>query len=334
MAALALCGFLVLSGTSVLPATFAAAGNAIDSLAGGALRVSTAAPTRPPPPPAPRLRQPAIVSQKPTIAVRGTVSASVVGARGSRIRVYVNDRRVKDQAVTRSAAFTVRSVPLTNGDNEIRASVVGPGGESERSNVVNVLYDIVAPAVTINHPIDATVVNEPMVTVRGTTEPGSSVTVRNLTTAKIATGAVTAGRFAIPIWLANGANALTLLVVDRGGNRAERQLTIVRGNGVVKVTLSLSRSLVYRSRLPGTLGATVTALDPDGRPIDGASVTFSISPPGLPTATYETTTRDGAASWTMTLPRDGAMAGRGFATVLVVLPDGRTFRDTKRFNFL
>jgi len=324
----------VLSGTSVLAVTFGAAGNAFDTLAGRVVERVPAGSPQPAPPPPPRLRHPEPTTRKAAIAVRGILPAPVIGARGARIRVYVNDRRAKEQPVGATATFMVRGVPLANGDNKIRASIVGRGGESERSNVVNVLYDVHPPPVTINNPPDATVVNAPTVIVRGTTEPGSAVTVRNLTTRRIATGSVTAGRFAIPIWLANGGNALQVLVVDRGGNRVERALSVVRGNGVVKVTLSLTSSLVYRTRLPGTLGATVTVLDPDGRPIDGASVTFSISPPGLPTSTYETTTSDGTASWTMALPRDGAMAGRGFATVLVVLADGRTFRDTKRFNFL
>jgi glucodextranase-like protein len=339
VAALALCGFLVLSGTSVLAVTFAAAGDALDSLAGGVVSRATPAPgaatTKAAPPPAPRLQAPdRALSRTATIAVRGTVPKAVLGQRGVRIRIYVNDRRAKDQPVGPKTAFRVRAVPLAHGENEIRASLVSPNGESGRSNIIDVLYDVVPPPVTINDPADAAVVNAPTATVRGTTEPGSTVTIRNVTTGRIATGPLTGGRFAITIWLASGNNALRVVAVDRGGNRVERPLTLVRGNGIVKVSLSLSRTLIYRARLPGSLSAAVTVLDPDARPIEGAAVTFSISPPGLPTSTYETTTKDGSASWTMTVPRDGAMPGRGFATVQVVLADGRVFRDTMPFNFL
>jgi glucodextranase-like protein len=260
--------------------------------------------------------------------------AGVAGSRGVRIRIYVNERKAKEQAVGKQTAFTVRSVPLANGNNEIRASLVGPGGESSLSNVVELLFDIVPPAVTISDPPDGTVVNATSVTVRGTTEPGSTITIRNVTNDKSATGAVSEGRFAIAVPLAEGQNALTIAVVDRGGNRVERQLSVMKGDGVLKVSLSLSRSLIYRTRLPGPLTASVSVLDPDARPIDGAKVTFSMSPPGLPTSTFEATTIDGTASWTITVPREGAMAGKGFATVLVILPDGRVVRDSQQFKFL
>jgi hypothetical protein len=336
VAALATFVLVVLAGTGALAVGIAAAGNALGSVAGGVLSSGPSPTPRPsPPPPAPQLLAPEAASVRSASAdVRGTLPAGIAGSRDMRIRIYVNDRKAKEQAAGNRAAFTVRAVPLKNGLNEIRAALVGPGGESSLSNVIELLFDIVPPAVTISDPPEGTVVNATTVTVRGTTEPGSTVAIRNATNNQTATGAVSDGRFAIAVPLAEGQNTLTVSVVDRGGNRTERQLGVVKGDGVLKVSLSLSRTLIYRTRLPGALRATVTVLDPDARPIDGAKVTFSISPPGLPTSTFEATTIGGTASWTMTVPRDGAMAGKGFATVLVILPDGRVVRDSQSFKFL
>jgi glucodextranase-like protein len=336
IAAVALGAFVVLAGTGILAVTFGAAGNSLGSLAG---RVFPSPPS-PSPTPAAALRAPRLLAPEAPLAqtaaadVRGMLPDGVRGMRGVRIRIYVNDRKAKEQAVGQRTAFAVRGVPLVNGENEIRASLVGPSGESDLSNVIDMVYDIIPPAVAISDPLDGGVVNAGSVTVRGTTEPGSTVSITNATNHKSATGAVTNGRFTITVALAEGQNALTITAVDRGENRTQRQLKVVKGEGVLKVALSLSRTLLYRARLPETLKASVSVLDPDARPIDGARVTFSISPPGLPTSTFETTTVEGSASWTITVPREGVMAGKGFATVLVVLPDGRLVRDTVRFSFL
>jgi hypothetical protein len=62
---------------------------------------------------------------------------------------------------------------------------------------------------------------------------------------------------------------------------------------------------------------TAIVLDPDGKRLPGAAVTFSVSVPGIPTLTKDTKTgSDGRAVFTTTIP-DGATAGQALATVLV-----------------
>jgi hypothetical protein len=339
--ALAVCAFAVLSGTGTLAVAVGSAGDALGSVTGGVLGAAPSPTPAPvPPPPAPRLAAPpAPTSNTDETSVRGRLPAGVAGSPGVRIRIYVNDRRVKEQPAGKKRAFVVKSVPLNNGRNEIRASLVTRAGESERSNMIELLFDVTPPAVTITEPAQDAVVNASAVTIRGSTEPSSTVTVTNGATGKSATartpveGSAAAGRFVIRIGIAEGTNPLTVAVVDMGGNRSERELRVVKGDGKLKVQFGLSRTLIYRSRLPGTVVASVRLLNPDGRPIDGAQVTFSISPPGLPTSTYETSTSDGTASWSVALPKEGAIAGRGFATAMIVLPDGRTIRKTQRFTF-
>ena len=57
--------------------------------------------------------------------------------------------------------------------------------------------------------------------------------------------------------------------------------------------------------------------DPDGAPIPNAPLTFTLSIPGVPTVTQETTTnQNGKASFVTTIPK-GADIGQGNVTVLV-----------------
>ncbi|MDQ3870834.1 MAG: hypothetical protein M3301_04365 [Chloroflexota bacterium] len=268
----------------------------------------------------------------PTFDVRGNVASGTRPGPGERVRIYVNGKKAKEQPLGRASSFLVRGVPLGTGRNEITAAIVGPRGDSQRSAAITLIYDIVPPAVTVTEPVEGSLVSAPRVTVRGVTEPGSKVAVGNGTTGDGATTMAPDGRFAVPIALAKGRNTLTISVVDPGRNRTQKTLRLVRVEGQLTAELSLSRTLVYRSRLPGPVTVRVRVIDADGRPIDGARVTFSISPPGVPTSTFESVTVNGDASWTLTIPRDGPERGNGFATALVELPDGRTVRDTAPFK--
>ena len=68
--------------------------------------------------------------------------------------------------------------------------------------------------------------------------------------------------------------------------------------------------------------------------MDGAAVTFSVSQPGVTTATYDTTTKDGVAELAnVPLPRDGAVAGDGFVTAYVTLSDGTVVRSSFPMTF-
>jgi hypothetical protein len=324
---------MVLVGTGALAT---AATGAEQALAGLIARVSGSdrpRPTAAPLTPAPRLVSPPDpVARRPSVDVRGHLPPGTQGRPGERVRIYVNRRKAKEQPVGRAPTFVVRDVPLAAGRNEITAAIVGPRGEGRRSAPVILVYDVVPPTVTVTEPVADSLVYAPRATVRGVTEPASNVTVRNETTGTSASAAAAAGRFAIAIALAMGRNVLTISVVDAGRNRAETTLRLVRGEGQLTGELSLSRGLVYRSRLPASVTLKVRVVDADRRPVDRARVTFSISPPGLPTSTFESITADGEASWTVTLPKDGPEPGSGLATALVMLPDGRSIRDTAPFR--
>ena len=60
---------------------------------------------------------------------------------------------------------------------------------------------------------------------------------------------------------------------------------VKRGTGKLTVVLVSSAYQIKRSNLPYGIRLTATASDPDGRPLAGAAVTFTLSIPGIPTVT-------------------------------------------------
>ena len=330
---LGLSAFLVLAGSGALATAATGARHALGGLIARVGGADRARPTAAPVAPAPRLvKPPDPVAARPAFDVRGHLPSGRHGRPGERVRVYVNGKKAKEQPVGQATTFLVRGVPLRAGRNEVTAAIAGPRGEGERSPAITLVYDVVPPTITITEPVDGSLVNASGVTLRGITEPESKVTVRNGTTGASAGAAAPSGRFALSVTLAKGRNVLTITAVDAGRNRTETMLRLVRGEGQLTAALSLSRTLIYRSRLPAAVTLKVRVVDADGRPVDGARVTFSISPPGVPTSTFESVTAAGEASWTVTMPRDGPERGSGLATALVVLPDGRSISDTAPFR--
>ena len=93
--------------------------------------------------------------------------------------------------------------------------------------------------------------------------------------------------------------------------------------------MSASAYKIKRSALPATIRLTATVDDPDGKPLAGAAVTFTLSVPGIKTVTGEATTdSDGQAVFETTIP-ESADRGGGNAAVLVRSEEfGRTSDDT------
>ena len=90
--------------------------------------------------------------------------------------------------------------------------------------------------------------------------------------------------------------------------------------------LSSSVYQIRVSRLPEPVTLYVTLTDPDGRAVEGASVTFTLAVPGVPAiASSElTTSAAGKASFTTTIPKG---ANKGQASVTVIVHTGE-FGDT------
>ena len=174
-------------------------------------------------------------------------------------------------------------------------------------------------------------------TVRGTTDDASApVNVRNVQTSQLVKVTPDSdGSFEAIVGLALGGDTVTVTSIDALGNKGSISLGLTRGDGSAHATVKVIPATVLIKDLPSKLDLRVSVDDGDGRPVDGAPVTFSVSQPGVTTATYDTTTtKDGVAELAnVPLPKDGAVAGDGFVTAFVTLSDGTIVRSNFPLTF-
>ena len=112
---------------------------------------------------------------------------------------------------------------------------------------------------------------------------------------------------------------------------AATTISVRRGSGKLTVQLTASTYRIKRSRLPEPVTLTATVTDPDGKALAGADVTFTLSMPGIPTVSIDTTTStSGKATFKTTVPK-GADVGQGSATVLISTDD---FGSTQDFTVI
>lgn len=300
------------------------------------VRTASASPTATPSLPAPS-RAPiiegaeSVLTREATWTLTVTLPEPLSDRRGSVLRVYRNDRPIDERDLRRGPTARVAGIALRPGENRLSVSI----GDGTRSNEVAVTRDDVPPALSIDQPQDGGVVNAPSMTVTGTAEPGATLSVRDLTTERsIEVGAAADGSFQARSPLELGPNEIVVEARDAAGNTTTQTFTVIRGEGKPEARLNLSATSFPLRHLPTPISLRVVVADADGLPVEGASVIFSLSPPGLPTSTYRTETVRGEASWlNVTLPREGAASGDGYATVQVTLANGTVIESVATFTF-
>ena len=250
-----------------------------------------------------------------------TVPSDIVGESDHTLRIYL---ALKDQApapieeVPIAGATTIVPVTLTKGLNDFTVTIIGPGGESDPSPVVRFFQDQAPPKITITSPKNGGIVNRNAVVIKGKTQGRTTLIARNATNGASITGdALSDGTFSLTLAIATGVNRITIDGTDPAGNESQVDLVVKRGTGKLTVSLVSSTYQIKRGNLPQSIRLTANANDPDGRPLGGASVTFTLSIPGIPTITAEgTTSANGSATFKTTIPK-GADLGQGSATVLI-----------------
>ncbi len=251
-----------------------------------------------------------------------TLPPDVVGREGTTVRTYLTlpDQVAApiDERPIGSGPRVIVPVELTPGENGFSATIVTPGGESESSPLVTYILDVEPPNIALSSPKDKATVNRDVVTLQGKTQARSTIIARNEANgASIAGQAGSDGSFELVLALTTGTNGIQLTATDPAGNVGELVISVRRGSGTLTASLSASRYSFSAANLPQDIQLTVLVTDPDGRPLSGASATFSLTMPGLPAITSDTTTAgDGTAVFATSLPK-GTGQGQGLATVLV-----------------
>lgn len=251
-----------------------------------------------------------------------TVPQAVAGDPAYRLRVYLaledqDPAPIQDSPLAKLPT-TIIPVELTDGINDFTVTLVGPGGESDRSPVVRYVLDTKKPGITLTAPKDGATVNRKAVSIEGRSQARSTLMARNATTGESIVGTADVdGRFVLSLPIAMGGNRITITATDPAGNVGEKKLTVTRGSGRLRASLSASSYAIKRSALPEPIRLTVTVDDPDGKPLKDARVTFTLSIPGVKTVTGEARTdANGRATFATTIPK-GADVGEGGAGAFV-----------------
>ncbi|MBI2776133.1 MAG: hypothetical protein HYX57_02540 [Chloroflexi bacterium] len=265
-------------------------------------------------------------TNQPIADLEVTIADNLVGDPAVRVRIYLT---LEGQAPAPIAEVPVGStirmivpVDLTPGRNDFYATIVEAGLESEASPVVTFILDAEPPAFVLSSPAAGATINRSTVDLTGTTQPRTTILARNEANGTSISGvAATDGTFTLSLPLEPGPNGIRITGTDPAGNTGELILSVVRGSGSLTATLTASSSRISVSSLPVSLQLGVLVTDPDGLPLEGATVTFNLTVPGIqPIAKEATTAGDGRATFTTTLPT-GVTAGAGLATVVVATTD-------------
>jgi hypothetical protein len=286
---------------------------------------------------APTLQQPTEpYTSQASVDLVVTVPAELAGDTNHRIRVYLalpgQAASAIEEAAIAAGPKTIIPVKLENGINDFSVTISGPAGESDPSAVVRFVFDNVPPKITVTSPKNNAVVNGKAVTIKGTTQPRTTLLVRDdASSSSIAGTAGSDGSFSLSLSLAPGANKISITGTDPAGNVTDMSFTVKRGGGQLTAVLSASTYQIRRSRLPQPVTLFATVTDPDGQPLANTAVTFTLSMPGIPTITIdEQTDASGKASFKTTIPK-GASLGQGSATVLV---SSTAFGSTQDFTVI
>ncbi len=285
--------------------------------------------------PAPQILTPAEVLTRATaVDLTLTRPTGLDPATQYTVRITVNGATALERPLPAQEQFVVAGVPLSEGDNSIRAVLVDGAAVGATSAPLTITRDTTAPVIRVTRPEpDSTVYGE-QVTLRGRTEAGATIAVTDVATgAALATSVDPDGRFTAQLTLALGDNQLQLSSRDPAGNEASTRITITRASSLALLTLTVSDDQLKAADLPQQLDATAFIADENGQPVDGAQVTFSLSPPNSTTLTYRTLSVAGRASWPgLEIASADDPVGSWLFTVLAVLPSGTELRANKSVN--
>ncbi len=250
------------------------------------------------------------------------VPVEFVGNPTVRIRIYLALEGQQPAPIAEvpvgSTATLIVPVDLTPGRNDLSATIVQDAVESSFSPVVTYILDKDPPQIVLSSPKDGATINKGTVTLTGTTQPRTTLLARDGANGTSISGqAGSDGTFSMDLPIDPGSNDIKITGTDPAGNVGEIALSVVGGSGKLTVVLTSSTYRVSIGALPLSIQLSALVSDPDGNPLQGSSVTFTLTVPGLqPISKDAVTGPDGRATFTTTLPT-GVTAGAGLATILV-----------------
>jgi hypothetical protein len=322
-------GVAILAAGAIL-AVSGAAGPVLSTLAGGfssAFGKLTATPvpeqTLLPPADSPRIAAPEQpYTNADVVELVVSVPVAALGDETARVRIYLALEGLEPAAVVDVPVGTTSRmiVPfeLTEGRNDISATLFQSEQESEPSPIVTYFLDKTKPKITVTSPKKGAAIETPGVRIRGSTQALTELVARNEANGtSISTAADREGKFDFTLQLAPGSNEIVITGTDPAGNVGTAKLTVLQGSNKMGVRLTSSIYRIDVSRPPSSLQLAVVVTDPAGDPLEGATAFFTLQIPGLAPISNELVTGpNGRAVFTTPLVGDLGTGG-GVATVLV-----------------
>jgi hypothetical protein len=315
-------------------------GDTLGIAAGRLTATPVASATTPPPADAPSIAAPEQpYTNQPQIELTVTVPQNAVGDATAKVRIYLaleglDPAPIVDVPVGTTSRMTV-PFTLTNGRNDITATLFRGTVESKPSTVVTWYLDQEPPSIKVTSPKNNAAVNVPDVTIKGTTQAGTSLVALNAANGtSISSLAAKDGTFEFGMLLAPGTNAITITGTDPAGNTGSTVLTLLQGSKEMGVRLTASSYRISISKHPASIQLSVFVTDPSGAPLPGASAFFTLQIPGLgPISNQLVTGPDGRAVFTTPLVGQ-ITVGSGLGTVLVTSDLYGTSSDRVTLTFV
>jgi hypothetical protein len=313
--------FLVASGGvgTILSSLGAGFQSAIDRL------VATPAPTEGsfPPTDSPRIAAPSQpYTNSDTVSLDITIPADAVGDSSAIVRVYLALEGLEPTPVAETRVGTTGHVMvplgLTEGRNDVSATLVRGSGESEHSPIVTWILDLDPPKIKLQSPKDGDNIETPRATIRGSTQANTTLIFLNAANGtSISTVAARNGDFEVELPLEPGRNRIEITGTDPAGNQNTKKIELIQGSTKMRVNLRASLYTISVKHHPSSLQLIVLVEDPSGDPIAGARAFFTLQIPGLAPISNELETgADGRATFTTPLVGEIEKGG-GIATVLI-----------------
>lgn len=140
----------------------------------------------------------------------------------STVKIYVNEEIAGETQAGEDSKFSVET-NLKEGQNEIWAKATDKSGnEGDQSPTRRVIFDNEAPEVNITEPKEGDTILEKILTIKGKTEVGASLTANDRV------GIVDSdGNFTVKYSLSEGENVIKLVSVDLAENKTEKEMKLI-----------------------------------------------------------------------------------------------------------
>src|SRR5689334_10400483 len=128
--------------------------------------------------PAPQMLTPAVVlTRDSTIDLTVIRPSGLATGKNYTVRITVNGEKALEQPLPDQEQFVMAGVPLTEGENSIRAALLDASGIGATSAALIVTRDTTAPTIRVTRPEPGSTVYTAADTLRGRTEPGATIAV-------------------------------------------------------------------------------------------------------------------------------------------------------------